>query len=288
MFPAQDEPVTVPTIPTDLGVVSDSFDVSTITGSDILFALAAIVVSVVLAQLTKRAMRRVLSDIDGMPVLSGDVIARMVSYTIILLGVVIALEALGFSLGPVGAILLVVIVVVVLSARPLFEDLGAGVILQMRRPFHVGDVVEFGEYQGAIEEVNARTVRMVSVDGRRVHIPNRTALDGTIVNLMAHGARMTTFVAGVEYATDLDRTREVVVGALQSCEMVADEPVPEAHVQEFNSSTIDIACRFWHAPGVHEEWRARDEAMRAVKRALDADGITIAFPQRVLWRGDEA
>ena len=70
MFPAQDEPVTVPTIPTDLGVVSDSFDISTITGSDILFALAAIVVSVVLAQLTKRAIRRVLRDIDGMPVLS--------------------------------------------------------------------------------------------------------------------------------------------------------------------------------------------------------------------------
>ena len=66
------------------------------------------------------------------------------------------------------------------------------------------------------------------------------------------------------------------------------EPAPRAYVEEFADSTINIACRVWHEPDILAEWEARSEAMRAVKRALDANDITIAFPQRVVWSGEEA
>ena len=45
-----------------------------------------------------------------MPVLAGDVIARIVGYAIVTLGFVLAFEALGFSLGPMGSLLIIVIV----------------------------------------------------------------------------------------------------------------------------------------------------------------------------------
>ena len=62
----------------------------------------------ILAWITKRSLRRLFNSIDGMPVLAGDVIARIVGYGIVTLGLVLAFEALGFSLGPVGSLLLVV------------------------------------------------------------------------------------------------------------------------------------------------------------------------------------
>jgi small-conductance mechanosensitive channel len=76
--------------------------------------------------------------------------------------------------------------------------------------------------------------------------------------------------------------------ALAGAPLVLDEPEPEVLVQEFAASTIDVACRFWHQPEIEASWAARDEAMRAVKRALDAAGITIAFPQRVIWARSES
>ena len=75
--------------------------------------------------------------------------------------------------------------------------------------------------------------------------------------------------------------------ALTAVPTVAPEPLPAAFVDEFADSTINIACRFWHEPEIQAEWAARDEATRAVKRAFDASGITIAFPQRVLWRAEK-
>jgi len=271
----------VPT--TDIGVITDEFDLSTITTSDGIFATVALLSSILLAYVAKRVLRRVLNDIDGMPVLAGDVIARIVSYVILTLGVVMALEALGFSFGLVGSVFLLLIILVVLAAKPLLQDLGAGLIIQLRRPFHVGDQVVIHEVEGNIDEVSARTVRLMTVDGRRVHFPNRAVLEGAITNLTSEGQRLSTFIVGAAYDTDLEQAREVIVTALGTAAAVLAEPPPDAYVQEFAESTINIACRFWHEPQIQAEWTARDEAMRAVKRALDEHGITIALPQRVLW-----
>ena len=268
---------------TDIGVIADDFDLSTITTGDLIFAGLALVSSVLLALVAKRLMRRILNDIEGMPLLAADVIARIVSSVIITFGIVMALEALGFSFGLVGSVFLLLIILVVLAAKPLLQDLGAGLIIQLRRPFHVGDQVVINEVEGNIGEVSARTVRLITVDGRRVHFPNRAVLEGAITNLTSEGRRLTTFIVGAAYDTDLERAREVIVTALGTAPSVLDDPSPEAFVQEFADSTINIACRFWHQPEIQAEWAARDEAMRAVKRALDDHGITIAFPQRVLW-----
>jgi small conductance mechanosensitive channel len=276
----------VPT--TDIGIIADEFDLSTITTSDGIFAAVALVSSVLLAYVAKRSLRRILNDIDGMPVLAGDVIARIVSYVILTFGVVIALEALGFSFGLVGSVFLLFIILIVLAAKPLLQDLGAGLIIQLRRPFHIGDQVVINKIEGDVDEVSARTVRIMTVDGRRVHFPNRTVLEGAITNLTSEGRRLTTFIVGAAYDTDLERAREVIVTALGTAPSVLAEPPPEAYVQEFAESTIHIACRFWHEPQIQAEWAARDEAMRAVKRALDDHEITIAFPQRVLWNAPTA
>lgn len=274
----------VPLVPTtDIGVIADEFDLSTITTADAVFALVAFASSVLISQVVKRMLRRILNEVDGMPLLAGDVIARIVSYIILTLGAAMALEALGFTFGLFGSVFLVLIVLVILAAKPLLQDLGAGLIIQLRRPFHVGDQVVINEVEGNIDEVNARTLRVITVDGRRVHLPNRSVLEGAITNLTIEGRRMTTFIVGAAYDTDLELARDVILAALESTPTVLAEPSPEAFVEEFSDSTINIACRFWHEPQIQAEWAARDEAMRAVKRALDDHDITIAFPQRVLW-----
>ena len=63
------------------------------------------------------------------------------------------------------------------------------------------------------------------------------------------------------------------------------QPPVEAWVTEFGDSTINVAVRFWHASDMPSFWRVRDAVAQDAKKALDAAGITIAFPQRVLsWR----
>jgi small-conductance mechanosensitive channel len=62
----------------------------------------------------------------------------------------------------------------------------------------------------------------------------------------------------------------------------SDRPPPEAWVEEFGESGIDMAIRFWHAPDIATMWRVRSEVAVAAKQALDKAGIEMPFPQRVV------
>ncbi len=276
------------TIPdaSDLTIAS-GFDVNALTTADVVFAAIAFVSGFLLSRLAKRGIVRVLGRVDGFPADAARIIARVVGYVIVLLGTVVALEALGFSLGPLGGLLLVLIVIAALSAKPLLEDVGASMILHVRQPFTVGDQVMIDDHRGEVLQISARSVRILAADGRHVHLPNRWVLDQPIVNLTVEGRRLTSFVAGVDYTTDLDHARAVAVEAVASADGVLEDPAAEVLVDELADSTINLTCRFWHDPTFVSEIRARDAAIRAVKRAFDADGIVIAFPQRVQWQAGE-
>jgi small-conductance mechanosensitive channel len=279
-IPGQVAPVT------DVVEIYNGFDVQAVSAIDLIFAAAALVAGFALSRIAKRALLRVFSGIDGMPTDAGVMIARFTGYVIALIGLFVAIEALGFSWGPLGSLLILTLIVVFLAAKPLLEDFGAGLILQARQPFAHGDLAVLDDLLGEIVEINARAVILQTIDGRRIHLPSRTVLNSAIVNLTVEGRRLTSFVAGVEYATDLDRARALAVEAMTSAPGVLEDPPPEALVEDFADSTINISCRFWHEPDLMSELRAQDEAMRAVKRAFDGNGIVIAFPQRVLWRSD--
>ncbi len=268
--------------------ISNSFDVESLTAVDVIFAGGSLVVGFILSRLTKQALLRFFRSVDGVPDDTGRMVARITGYGVFLIGLFVALESLGFSLGPLGSLLILALVVLFFAAKPLLEDLGAGLLLQVRQPFVHGDLVEVAGECGIVDKIDSRTVVLHTIDGRRVHLPSRTVLTSAIINMSVESRRLTSFVAGVDYVTNLDRARSVAVDAMVGTPGVHPEPRPEALVEEFADSTINISCRFWHNPDLMSELRARDEAMRAVKRAFDANGIVIAFPQRVLWTGESA
>ena len=84
------------------------------------------------------------------------------------------------------------------------------------------------------------------------------------------------------YDADLEEARGVLLRAVREVDGVLGHPSPEVWVESFGDSGIPLAVRFWHAPDVATLWRVRSEVAVAAKRALDAAGIAIPFPQRVL------
>ncbi len=49
-------------------------------------------------------------------------------------------------------------------------------------------------------------------------------------------------------------------------------------VKELGDSSVNLNLRCWAAPG--DYWNLRFDLTKAVKQRLDAEGITIPFPQR--------
>ncbi len=179
-------------------------------------------------------------------------------------------------------------IAVALAVQSVLANAIASIILQVRRPFRRGDQIATNDLEGRVVDVNLRTVRLVTFDGNDVVVPAAKVLESPITNYTRGEARRTDLVVGVDYETDLDAARDVMIRAAAGVTDVLDQPAPEAWVHEFGDSTINVTVRFWHHSPNAVLWRVRSEVAVALKRELDAAGMVIAFPQRVLHLAPEA
>ena len=72
----------------------------------------------------------------------------MAKYSCWLLGAGIALTFLGVEIQPLLAAALIVAVVAILAIRGVTDNFAAGVVIQSRRPVHIGDEIEVLDQTG--------------------------------------------------------------------------------------------------------------------------------------------
>jgi small-conductance mechanosensitive channel len=258
-------------------------DFDGVTGWDVVIALAIIIVAAVIAQFVRKIVLRWLPEVDGVPEQVSLTLSRLAGYSVIVVGVVYAASWVGVDTGPIFLLILLIGVVAFFSMKPLLENFAAGLILQTRSPFDIGDEIMLDGYSGTVVEIDSRTVLLLTPDGRQVRLVNTDVIGGTLVNTTREGARRTTVPVGVAYGTDLGRAREVLGTAIISVEGVFAAPEPEIHLVRFGESSVDYELRFWHSPSIADELAIVDAVIENIDVALKAASIVIAFPQRDVW-----
>lgn len=270
----------------DLDRIADSLEPVNLDWLSLVFAAAILVGTIVLARIARRSIRALANRVDlGSPGLFASA-ARITSWVVISSGVVASLRVLGIDFVPLLAGLGVLAVVLAVALQPFLENFAAGLTIQLQRPLELGDEIQVAGTEGRVVEQTARSVVLKTNDGTTVHLPNRKVLGDAIVNLTVDGQRRTTMDVGLAYGTDLAIAASVIEAAVMGSQGVSSDPPPEALVHEFGDSTINTAVRYWHDPTIRSGWTTRHEVAVSIKRALDANGIEIAFPQRVLWQGE--
>jgi len=214
-------------------------------------------------------------------------IGRLSSYAIVTVAFVYALDSLGVAIGPVLGALGIVGIALAFALRDILENFVAGILLQLQRPFTYGDQISVNEHEGTVRDIGTRLVTVVTPDGETIKIPSATVIKSDVNNYTEQGLRRTTLPVGVAYGTDLLRAQEVLSSAVMSAEGVVDSPAYEVLLDGFGESSIDFVVRFWHLPTIADYWQVKSNVAFAVDRALAEAGITIPFPQRTVWWGDE-
>jgi len=267
------------------GLVDDS-----LSSADWIQAGIVVVVAIVVAILANRVARSIGERTIG-PGFASLLIARIFGYVIVLIGLIYALGGLGVRIGPLLGALGLGGLVLALALQGVAENFFGALILQSRRPFTIGDTVELGEHVGVVKDIDSRTVVMRGLDGTWIRVPNSKVLKDPIVTLTTESFRRSRLTVGVAYDTNLADAAEVIVAALDRVARICDDPPPLVVLRQFGSSSIDLDVYYWHASDVPAELAATHDVMLAIHQAFAAVGITIAFPQMVVWPGagaDEA
>lgn len=261
--------------------IGDIFNPEANSFWNLLLATVVVVVSIFLARLARRRLRTFLDDY-GLDVHTTALLGRVGGWTVVLLGVVLALSIMGVDMQPVVLIIVIFAALLFLSGRTLIENWAAGLVLQSRAPYEPGDRIESLGFIGYVEETNVRSVVIRTGDGQIIHIPNIDVLSNPLNNRTGHeGLRRSSITYGVAYGTNLSETERLLADAAASVDGVLDEPKPpEAHVASLGDTTVNIELRFWHHDA--DRHHVRSAVGHAALRRLDEASVSLPFPTKEL------
>ena len=240
-------------------------------------ALAIFIVGRIVAGLLRKVADRVMKR-SGMDDMLRKFV-RNIIYAILMTFVIIAaIGALGIQTASLVAVIAAAGLAIGLALQGSLSNFAAGVLIIIFRPYKLGDLVNVAGTEGFVEEVEIFTTVLRTPDKVKIIIPNGQVMSDQIFNYTDVEKRRMDLVIGIGYEDDIDKAREVLLSAIKASDYVLDEPAPGVSVEELGDSSVNLAVRPWvmsatYAPASHE-------ITERIKKALDAAGISIPFPQR--------
>ncbi len=223
----------------------------------------------------------VLSRVDmprGLP----NVIGRLTRYTLIGLGFIFALAAIGLQLTQLTLIGGALGVGVGFGLQNIVANFVSGLTLAFERPIREGDLIEVQQLQGEVKHIGFRASVIRSFEGAEVIVPNSALTANNVTNwTLSDPHRRLAIDVGVAYGSDPDRVLELLRLLPSQHASILKEPAPQALFTGFGDSALNFEVRFWITDAAHTP-SIRSEVTTAINNALTAAGIEIPFPQRDL------
>lgn len=255
---------------------------------NLVVAILILLVFVFLGKMFRRLTHKVMSRTTDNRSLQ-NLFSSIIYLVVLSLGTFIALSVLKLD----GAVtsLLAGAGVIGLALGFAFQDIAAnfisGIMMSMRKPFDEEDLIETNDFFGVVKKIHLRTTEVITLQGQQILIPNSMVFKNPIINYTEYGKRRIDLSVGVTYDADLPFAKKVAREAIEGLENIEASDV-SIYYQEFGSSSINFSIRYWvnftNRQATYLD--ALDRGVIAIKKAFDANGITIPFPIRTLDVGD--
>lgn len=225
--------------------------------------------------------------ITGSP-MARTVVQQGIAAVVLMVGLVASLEVMnaGAVIGAVLGTAGVFGLAIGFALQDLVSNYIAGMLLGMRRPFALGDVVEVAGHTGKVTRLTMRETEMMTFDGNHVSIPNASVFGSSLTNFTRNPRRRFDFVVGVGPGESLVPAMELAVDVLRATKGVLEEPAPTAVVEALGDWTVNIHCYAWVDQAEAGFMKTKSRGIRRVKEAFDEAGIDMPNPTYVLQQPD--
>ncbi len=256
--------------------------------SGLLSALGVLVVTVVLALVLRHLILRHSRRQNTVHSSTWYTLSRLVMYTVLVIGVLVAVSFLGVSLSEFSLIAGAVGVGLGFGLQTLFANFISGVVLLLDKSLTVGDFVELESgVTGEVRDIKMRATAIVTNDNIDILVPNSEFVNGRVVNWTHRDAKRRLHVPfGVAYGTDKEVAKKAALEAAEAVPFTLDldGPLsPQVWLTEFGDSSLNFELVVWLNPEATKRTAGVAAAYNwALHDALISNGIEIPFPQRDL------
>ena len=185
----------------------------------------------------------------------------------------------GIESSSIAALIASAGVAIGLAVQGSLSNFAGGVLILLIKPFRVGDYIIYvnDNLEGTVSEIQMFYTILLTVDNRRVVIPNGVLSNNSLINVTAQDKRRLDIDVGIGYASDLKLARDLCVKLMDENEKILKNEEHIAVVDSLADSAVMLKMRFWVRPG--DYWTTKWQMTEDVKLLFDANGIEIPFNQ---------
>ncbi len=248
----------------------------------ILLAIAVVLGASVVGRIVQALLGHRVLPRMGIEVPVAEAVGTVVRYALVVLGVIIGVEFVGFDLTTLKIAFGALGVGIGFGLQNVVNNFTSGLILLFERTVKRGDVLTVDGTDGRVQRVGLRASVLRTREGDDLIMPNSILVENKVINY-SYGDELkrVDVPVGVSYRSDPNRVREILLEVASRCDDVLADPEPGVLFEAFGESSIDFTLRCW----IDDAWKlpqVRSRLLFDIWYALKADGIEIPFPQRDL------
>lgn len=198
-------------------------------------------------------------------------------------GLLVALSVAGIDLTALSVLGGAVGVGLGFGLQKLASNYVSGFVILAERSLRIGDLVKVDNFEGRITDINTRYTVVRASNGRESIVPNELLITQRIENAsLADSSLMLSTTVQVAYGTDVPAVIQKLLAEIGKLPRVMNDPGPAVHLTAFAESGLELTVWFWIRDPENGLSSARSEVNLAILRTLNAEGIEIPYPQRVM------
>jgi small-conductance mechanosensitive channel len=206
-------------------------------------------------------------------------ISMVVRYTLVALGIIIALSSLGIDLGKFGLLAGAVGVGLGFGLQNIIANFVSGIILAFERPVQVGDTVQVDTVFGNVQSIGVRSSTVKTFDGSEVIVPNADLISNRVTNwTLSDRRRRLELPVKVAFGNDPHEVLKIILSVAEKHPAVLEDPAPFSIFNGFGDNYLDFTLYYYIY--TQDFFEAKSEVALGVHDLIKSKGIDTPRPQR--------
>lgn len=240
--------------------------------------LVLVLVLWISAAIEKRLLRGTGNDLS-----IRKIAANLVRVLLLFIGLLLALSAVGIDLTALSVLGGALGVGLGFGLQKIAANYVSGFVILAERSLRIGDMVKIDTFEGRITDIRTRYTVVRSLSGREAIVPNEMLITQRVENASLADPRVSlNTVVQVAYGSDVRALQAKLIEAVGRVTRVLADPGVAVNLSNFAADGLELTISFWIRDPENGQGNVRSDVNLVVLDLLNAEGVDIPYPQRVL------
>lgn len=252
-------------------VITFLVGLATSVGSKIFFAVIVLIVGKVLIDALLKLLKKgkLLDKMDASVRTFALSFVKIALYVLLVISII---GILGVPMASVVAALASAGVAIGLALQGALSNLAGGIMIMIFKPFKVDDFVEASGVSGVVKEITMFYTVIVTLDNKRITVPNGNLMNANIVDYSAEDLRRVDLEFTCARNEDPAKVQDIMLKVMEANSKVLDAPEkPFARVSGGTNEAMKFIVRAWSTNA--DYWDVYFDLTQNIIEALGAAGV---------------